>query len=240
MPLRTVTLQSGQKVLFNKDTKEPVKSSPSKAIYTVYGVDIKLTVEPPIVVLDEEGYSRADTTLRYTILPSEYNAIIADIDLYAIDDSGNEEWAGYLIGDKTQGEGTGVFVAGSYFDINMKYEAEAVLNRGTDVEIKSGVEIKTLFGTKIKRTEIPIAQIRVLNDNEEVINPSEGDEIKFSDGSKEKKRYHIELKSRVLTEKCDNLTGKIRVMDIDGKTITLEIDGQTIKPQDAGYFPAEY
>lgn len=91
-------------------------------------------------------------------------------------------------------------------------------------------------GKKIERTKIPIALIRVLNDKDtEPVN-----EVKFSDGSKEEKRYHIELKSRDLTESCDKLTGKIRVMDINGQTITLKIDGQTIKPEDAGYFPPDY
>jgi hypothetical protein len=147
-PLRTVSLKSGQYVRFDKEFAEPILSITTyKLQYTVYGVDVELTIEPEVIVLNEEGYTTKDTTFRYTILPPEYNAIIADIDFYTIDNNNNESWAGYLLGDKTQDKGTGIFVAGSSFDIDKKYMAQVVLNRGSVVEIR---------GEKIPLTIVPI------------------------------------------------------------------------------------
>ncbi len=230
---RTVDLKSGQEVLFDRDTKEAIITTGyGKLLYTVYGVDVQLAIEPEIILLNERGYTNTDITFRYTILPVEYRAILADIDLYETDENNKETWIDYLNGDGTQGEGTATAIAGSRFDINRKYEAEAVLNRGTDMEIRSGKEIETEGEKEIQRTDIIIALIRVLNDENSII--SETDEIKFSDGSKAKKRYHIELKSKLLTEleeSCESLSGRLRIIDADG---------QTISTPGAEYYPPEY
>ncbi len=153
LPSRTVTLRSGQEVLFDRETGEPVITGSEKALYTVYGVDTGLRVEPAITVLNGEGRTRADTAFIYSIEPAEYTAIVADIDLYETDDN-DETWTGYLRGEGTQGEGTAALVRGAYFDITRGYEAEVVLNRGTDMEVRA------------ERVEILIARIRVFNDTD--------------------------------------------------------------------------
>ncbi len=168
-----IELKSGQTVSFNISTGQPVipvTVPPSQKLeYTVYGVDIDLIIEPGVIVLNEEGYTGKDTTFRYTILPNctpsetetcltedglpkAYNAIMADIDLYEIDENGVESWVGYLIGDNTQGEGTAIAVTGSLFDITKRYEAEVVLNRGSDVEIRG------------ERVELIIAMVEFVED----------------------------------------------------------------------------
>ncbi|HEC97312.1 MAG TPA: hypothetical protein ENI58_04050, partial [Nitrospirae bacterium] len=215
LPVRTVTLKSGQEVLFDRETKDAVITGSHKALYTVYGVDTKLTIEPEIMVLDGEGRTRADTTFRYTILPPAYRAVTADGDLYETDENKNETWIGYLRGDSTEGEGTAVLLRGAELDINKKYEAEVVLNRGTDVEVRG------------KRVEISIARIKMLND----VDTTEVDEVKFGDGSNTKKIYHVELVSKALTEACKSISGAIRVVDRTPAPI---------KPDTNAYYSAEY
>jgi hypothetical protein len=61
-----------------------------------------------------------------------------------------------------------------------------------------------------------IGGILVRDDNGEDV-----DEVRFGDGSKAEKRYHVELISKVLTECCGELTGKISVIGKDGKAITV-------------------
>jgi hypothetical protein len=232
LPVRTVTLKSGQEVLFDRETKDAVITGSHKALYTVYGVDTELTIEPAIMVLNGESRTRADTTFRYSIVPEctpsgtedcltsegltkAYTAITADVDLYETDENKNETWTGYLRGDKTEGEGTAVLVRGTEFDINKKYEAEVVLNRGTDVEVRG------------KRVEISIARIKMLND----VDTTEVDEVKFGDGSNTKKIYHVELVSKALTEACKSISGAIRVVDRTPAPI---------KPDTNAYYSAEY
>ena len=88
-PLRDVRLKSGQDVAFDIDTGEAViiDETVQEVEYVVYGVDIQLDIEPGIVMLDDNGYLRKDMIFRYNILPPEYNAIIADIHLYEIDEN---------------------------------------------------------------------------------------------------------------------------------------------------------
>ena len=102
-----------------------------KANYTVYGADIALAVAPKVIFLSDKGYTFADTKLNYTILPPEYNAVTADIDIIK-----NSSWERYVPGSKTQGTDSATIVAGSAFDVDAVYTAQAVLNRGSDNEIR--------------------------------------------------------------------------------------------------------
>jgi len=142
---RDITLNSGQSALFNSDTNAtiylPTPDAKQILEYVVYGVDVPLTVEPGLILVNDDGQTTTDTTLKYTILPPEYNAVIADVDIYKTDANNTDEWLGYIPGDKTQGQGSVGYVKGSKFDINTHYKAQVVLNRGTDAEIKGRNEI---------------------------------------------------------------------------------------------------
>ncbi len=145
-PMRTVTLKSGQMVLFNINTGAPVipvTIPPTQKLqYTVFGVLPEITgTTPEVMVLESDGYLAQDTTINYSIKPDEYNAIIADIDIYerpvGSTNPDDDEYAFSLTGDKTQGDGTAIIYQGEYFDVTKEYYAEIVLNRGSEVEIRS-------------------------------------------------------------------------------------------------------
>ena len=204
---RTVTLEHGQYGLFDQTTHEliPEYASTMKPTYTAYGVDTTLTIQPSIVLLNDQGYTTTDTTLTYTIQPPEYNALRTDLDSYKVDQSFTETWEGYVVNDKTQGQGTVVFVAGTQFDISQLYREQVVLNRGTDMEIKG------------EKKDLPLARISVMKHQSSV----EADEIKFGDGSRPEKKYYLVLLSRALLEDCAGLTGKISIVNNNGQTITV-------------------
>ena len=143
-----VTVKSGQVIAFEKDSGQahtgicgvdPTTHQTAcvydtgqyeKVTYTVFGVNAALTIEPEIVLLNDESYSTVDTTFKYTILPPEYSAIIADVDIYKTGANNADEWISYIPGEKTQGQGTADFVQGTKFDINTHYKAQVLLNRG--------------------------------------------------------------------------------------------------------------
>jgi len=155
LPTASVTLKGGQQALFYAAEPPLAAGLEQRAKYTLYGVDVALAIAPKYIIVDERKYTKTDTTLKYTILPAEYNAGIADIDLLKVEVNGQETWMGYLTGDKTQGEGRGVYVAGSQFDSDLKHLAQAVLNRGSDMEIKSD------------KKPLPIGQFKMVTDDEE-------------------------------------------------------------------------
>ncbi len=236
--IRTVKLKSGQHVIFDKDTGQAHTGMCSinratgqlqcaydtgdykKVYYTVYGVDIQLNIEPDIVLLNEDGYTSADTTFRYTILPVEYSSIAADIDLYEKGENNQDSWVGSLAGDSAGSEGTAVAVAGSHFDINTVYTAEAVLNRGSDAEIRSG------------RAPLPVMNIRVMNDaGEEDIK-----EIKYGEGARAEKRYYMDI-PYMTGITCAELQGKSKIRVYNSRDPNLA----TIAPPDRDtYYMTEY
>src|SRR3990170_994203 len=95
LPMRTVNMPTGTYATFDKDTLElrPYSTS-AKPIYTVYGIDTQLTVATKYVQVDEEGFTKSDTTLTYRILPdgtgstepdAAYRASTVDIDFFTND-----------------------------------------------------------------------------------------------------------------------------------------------------------
>jgi hypothetical protein len=219
---RTVTLQHGQYAVFDQTTHEliPEYATSMKPTYTAYGVNTDLTIQPSIVLLNDQGYTTADTTLTYTIQPGDYRALRVDLDAYSAGQNTTETWEGYVVADATQGQGTVVFVAGTPFDIAKLHKEQVVLNRGTDMEIKG------------EKKDIPVAQIRVLTDES---TPKEADEIKFGDGSKANKRYKLEMKSVVLQQACNNGVG-----GMNGTIRSVTSSGQTVTVSGSGYYAATY
>jgi RHS repeat-associated protein len=150
LPMRSVTLRSGESALFENpggELRRQYVVNPEglaerisqKTYFGAFGVDVPTTVTPPVIVLGAGGATRDDAVIRYRILPTgeiPYAASSAQIDLFAIDASGVESWAGYLLGDATQGEGSSVVIFGSRFDAEKNYSIQTVLNRGSGVEIR--------------------------------------------------------------------------------------------------------
>ena len=147
LPEASVSLKGGQQVIFYAGEQPQAAGLEQKAKYTLYGVDVTVAMEPKVLFLNEKGYSYADTKINYTILPPEYNAAIVDIDLYK-----DGAWQGYLVGGATQGTDTATIASGSVIDVNSAYSVQAVLNRGSDVEIK-GAQI-SLPVAKINKIEV--------------------------------------------------------------------------------------
>ena len=97
----------------------------------VYGVEFD--IKPEIMVaVDADGYATCDVPIEYTIRPAEYTASSAGVYIYK---DGNT--IAYMPSELS-GEGSATLSRGFLFDTNSTYEAEVVLNLGSDsVEIRS-------------------------------------------------------------------------------------------------------
>ncbi len=102
---------------------------------TVYGVDTTLRVEPGVIYVNKEGRAKRDTKFIYSILPADYQALVASINLYTRDSKGVDTWIGSQPGDAVQGTGTNTILSGSSWDVRNKYLAQVVLNNGLTIEI---------------------------------------------------------------------------------------------------------
>lgn len=222
LPTRAVPLQSGQQAIFypgSPSNELRIAGTEQKATYTVYGVLPEVTGTYPVSIsIDENGYAAHDTAIKYSVGPTEYNAIIVDIDIYEREPGStnpdDDTWLYSVPGSVTRGDGTVTIFRGTYFDKNKEYYAQVVLNRGSDVEIRSA------------KTNISVAGIRIVDDNGKDVR-----EVKFGDGSKAEKRYHVNIASKVLIDFCSSLNGKIRVIKSSGENITTP---------GSEYYPSEY
>lgn len=234
-----VLLQSGQSVLFDRNTQAPlIPDVVHKALYTVYGVDIQLTVDPSVIVLNDAGRTTRNVAFRYTILPGEYEPNLVMIELYRGTSRPNipgEGWEGYILGDKgipvavgsgTERRGSAVLSAGSPFDITLFYAAEATLNRGTATEIRSGTERVVSGVTEVQRTDVPIAKIQVKSNEMASVLSSSVDQIRFGNGTQDAKTYRIEFQSKVLFESCGNLLGTLHAITKAGVLVKPPDDPQ--------------
>jgi hypothetical protein len=231
----TVTLKTGQSVYFNKtgDTLvgfcrleyDPINGTTKtvcyytddpnhlqKTTYTAFGIGVDTVVEPQIVLLDDTGRTTVDTTIKYTVQPPEYKAELVDIDLLKAINSTTNVWMDVLYTDQTQGQGSAVIGRGSKTDVESLYKAQAVLNRGSIMEVKG------------EKKYLPFAELHVLAEGES----KSVDEIKFGSGANNKKLYKLELASPAYIDKCTTLAGTITVLNKNGQDISLPItDGQT-------------
>ncbi len=82
-------------------------------------------------LVDEDGYVLEDTPITYTILPEDYTALSAQINVY-------EDGHLYTYGNcSASGENHVTLAKGTRFNLEKEYTAEIVLNAGTGNEIKS-------------------------------------------------------------------------------------------------------
>ncbi|MEW5744066.1 MAG: alkaline phosphatase family protein [Nitrospirota bacterium] len=171
----------------------------------VYGVDMQ--VDPlPTILTDESGHTQRDITIDYTVSPADYQALAAFVIISKDGDPTAFIPMKTAWGD-TGGKDTATLSKGFWFDANSTYEVEVVLNPGTGVEIRS------------EKRKISVAEVTVSDDTGKTIKPKDGDEVRFGDGNRAAKRYYLDLKSAVLAESCDKLTGRIRVVDKNGEII---------------------
>ena len=96
----------------------------------LYGVDIEIPTDFTVFT-DNNGYTKADTSFKYTITPAEYLASSAFVQIYE-----NDKPFTYMV-TETKGAGTATFAKGLQFDLKAKYEVEVVLNNGSGVEMRS-------------------------------------------------------------------------------------------------------
>ena len=233
---KSVSLKTGREISFDKDTGAPHElfclidadtkltsciTDPGPqyiqtAQYTVFGINVGLVAEPKMVLLDDRNFTTEDMKLNYTVLPAEYSALAVDLNVYKTASGGSETLAAVLYGDKTQGQGSGAFGRGSVFDASTLYTAEAVLNPGSDMEVR-GPE---------KKVELPVVVLRVKDDQNEPV-----DEVKFGNGGRPDKKYKIELISAALAKNCGDPSGIVR---------TVLKSGETASTPGVAYYPPEY
>ena len=100
--------------------------SPTIPLLDFWGVLPLVTgVVPTPLVLDDAGRTAEETTVHYAILPSDYVAGKAEVDL--LEDG---EWVATGQGSSRQGEGVQRIQRGFEFDREREYEARLTLNRG--------------------------------------------------------------------------------------------------------------
>lgn len=141
LPTADVTLNGGQQAVFYSGQEPLAAGNELKATYTIYGVLTEITgTDPAVIFLDNEGYSLNDTKIKYTVKPPEYNAIIADIDIFEREpgsvNADNDIWKYWLPGSATQGDGTATLFRGTKFDKTKEYYAQVVLNKGSEAEVR--------------------------------------------------------------------------------------------------------
>ncbi len=154
LPLRTVTLESGNEALFDLETEELIEGVSSATLdFGIYGVEVTSLIEPDVTLLDQfeivvgetEYGARVPVQINYTIKPDSYTAEDATIDLYEKGEQG-DNWQELRVGDKVSGAGSVTFDRGTRLDPKSSYHIQTVLNRGSEVEIKSeSVSLKTLM-----------------------------------------------------------------------------------------------
>lgn len=141
LPLRTVTVQTGQKLLFDRTSGELLPASPQQEFYEIYGVDLPARLAPPVTILGDGGLTKGDLVISYTIQPqgdnpAGYQALSAGVDLYSVGPDRSKSWLGYLPGNAVAGIGNGIFNHGTVFDPTRNYAVQTVLNRGSSIEIR--------------------------------------------------------------------------------------------------------
>ncbi len=107
-------------------------------ILGIYGVSPKITgVEGPgteggAVPLNEDGLTQGPVSVKYSVLPTEYYSLGTDMDVFK-----DGSFDTYSVGTSRTGDGTALLVRDQPFVLNQAYTAQLVLNRGTNLEVKS-------------------------------------------------------------------------------------------------------
>ena len=126
--VQTVTLDENGQIV------PEVRDMVPRTLTTVWSVLPRiLGIDPDPPVLGPTGQTTSEVQVGYVIEPAEYRGgVQTEVDL--IDDG---EVAGTALGTTLQGAGLARIQRGFPFDVEHTYELQAVLNRGSEVEIRS-------------------------------------------------------------------------------------------------------
>jgi len=113
---------------------------PSTKVATIYAVQPTITQMQDAfsgsalaqVPVDGNGNSQTQLALAYKIDPSQYTDLATDIDLFQ-----NGAWISYFTGSSNSGTGKAVIQRAVQFDPNQHYQSQLVLNRGSQIEMRS-------------------------------------------------------------------------------------------------------
>jgi hypothetical protein len=98
----------------------------------VYAVDISLPATDVVIPINSEGHATADAVLNYTILPAEYTAGGAMVEIVKKNPDGSSETVRYLESERS-GDGFVTLARGFRFEPDNEYIARVVLNKGSNV-----------------------------------------------------------------------------------------------------------
>ena len=208
-----------------RPTVDPVSGAVSKPVVTlrastffnIWGV--KPAVQPSqLIMINSDGYPVTDTEIKFSILPAayQYSTKSLYLDFYEKNTLGNESWMGFVQADPT---GKIILTRGGVkFNPAYTYSVQLIVDRGRKKEVMS------------QKTALSVAQLNVVTD--EGMSSVKVDEFKFGDGSRNNKRYRIELKTG--SAECAALT------PLSGTISTILKSGQTATPAGADYYPAQH
>lgn len=149
LPEEDVQLRSGQAVMFSQGPPATslLNGEVETVVYTVYGVDVTVNSHPDLVLLTKQMRTAPDVTFEYTIEPAAYEAPLVQVDLLR-----NGTRVATIMGERGQGTGAAGLARGFEADLDGDYQAEAVLNRGTSVEIRGS------------QAPMPVGQVTLLSE----------------------------------------------------------------------------
>lgn len=157
---KVMTFQTGQQAIFftmDDPNYHYLIGQPSPTKHAVYGVSIVQNTGK--VFLNKWGYPLNDLKFNYTISPPEYQAMIADVELYKDNDV-----VMYIAGE-TKGAGSATLARGAMFDMASVYSSRVVLNYGSDVEVRSDkkpIKVEIMAPEKIIEVTLGLTkQLRV-------------------------------------------------------------------------------
>jgi hypothetical protein len=97
----------------------------------IYAIDITLAAPEVVIPINSDGYATGDTVLNYTILPAEYVAGSAMVEIVKKNQDGSTESLRYLDSERS-GDGFVTLARGFRFEPDSEYIARVVLNRGSN------------------------------------------------------------------------------------------------------------
>lgn len=107
-------------------------------IINIYGLDPKITnvvstgAEPGIIPLNEEGRTLGPVDILYDAPPAQYHSASTEVDILK-----DGAWNAYSIGSTRTGSGKAPLPREKIFELDKPYQAQVVINRGGNLEVKS-------------------------------------------------------------------------------------------------------
>jgi RHS repeat-associated protein len=176
--------------------------------HQVFGV--RAAVSDLAAPVSTEGLTLESHPIEYLIQPALYSASVADVDLFEIA-AGAETWRSALTGSARSGEGAAALLQGTVFDVTKTYETELVLNRGTEVEIRSPRARLSVLNP-IDLTLVADQQVGVKTYVDRVFHTASPTTGRIQFGLSEEARVTVQVDGQVLTS--DSETGPVVWQDV--------------------------